>query len=86
MYSLSPCLLPVGLHTLCPGDYNPVSPVLMPMCCMLLSSPDYRERRYEAQCFLRHSVKSYQLHRREDAPGAAHGHSDMPAQKGTEKL
>lgn len=41
--------------------------------------PGYREHKYEERCFLRHSVQSYQLRRREDAPGAEHGHSDMPA-------
>lgn len=42
--------------------------------------PGYREHKYEERCFLRHSVQSYQLHRREDAPGAERAHSDMPAQ------
>lgn len=60
---------------------------LVPHLCFLCSHvlnhtevPDYREHKYEERYFLRHSVQSYQLRRREDAPGAEHGRSDMPAQ------
>lgn len=41
--------------------------------------PGYRERKCGEPCFLRRSAQSYPLRRTEDAPGAAHGHSDMPA-------
>jgi len=47
--------------------------------------PGYREHKYAERCFLRRSVQSYQLHRREDAPGAEHGHSDMPARNTKQK-
>lgn len=48
--------------------------------------PGYREHRCEERCFLRRSAQSCQRRRREDAPGAERGRSDMPAKGGKKKL
>lgn len=76
--------LPQATH---PFVYTPPTLVptslFLPLACTTpLSSPGCREHRCGAQCFLRRSAPSYRLRRREDAPGAARGRSDMPAQEG----